>query len=82
MIEMRFILRIFLMAFTRFLHGESIKNINSACFVVYANYLDAKSRGDASIEYYNKALVLNDNNFFAYNGLAVALFKKINSNTL
>lgn len=72
----RLILKMILTVHNMFFTGENIKNIKSMCSVEYANYLDKKKNIQEAKKYYNKAIILNDNNYYAYCGLASALLRE------
>lgn len=59
-----------------FWYGEKLSDIKSMCFVDYANYFHDKRNIEKAIEYYNKALRLNPNNYYSYGGLAAAFVEK------
>ena len=56
--------------------GKDIKHIKSACQVKYANYLHDKQDINKAILYYNKAINLDVNNYYAYGSLAATYFEK------
>lgn len=59
-----------------FWYGEKFNEIISVCLVDYANYLHDKKDIKKAIEYYNKALSLDSNNYYAYGGLTAAFIEK------
>ncbi|MGB9716477.1 MAG: tetratricopeptide repeat protein, partial [Thermodesulfovibrionales bacterium] len=74
--DIKLILKISERVFYMFWHGEKFKDIKSMCFVEYGNYLHDKKNINEAIKYYNKALSLNSNNYYAYAGLSAAFLEK------
>ena len=74
--DIKLILKISERVFYMFWHGEKFKDIKSICLVEYGNYLHDKKNIDEAIKYYDKALSLNSNNYYAYAGLAAAFLGK------
>jgi len=56
--------------------GEKVTDIKSTCLVDYGNYFHDKKSIDKAITYYNRALHLNPDNFYANVALAAALLEK------
>jgi len=56
-----------------FFEGEKLKQIKSACLVDYASYFYEKKDFRRAIESYQKALLLDPNNYYVNIGLAYAL---------
>jgi len=69
---LRIIERFFLMFFA----GNKFNDIKSMCFVDYANYLHDRKNIEKAMLYYNKAITLNPDNYYAYGGLAAAQTEK------
>lgn len=59
-----------------FWYGEKFNEIKSMCLIEYANYLHDKKDIKKAIEYYNKALRLDPDNYYAYGGLTAAFIEK------
>jgi tetratricopeptide (TPR) repeat protein len=84
-------LRIIYRAFNMFFVGETFKKIRLACLVDCGNYFHNKEHIDRAIKYYQKALNVEPDDYYANIGLAGALvmnksfgeslnfFKKANS---
>ncbi len=58
------------------MEGEKFSDIKSMCLIEHANYLHDKKDIEKAIEYYNKALRLDSNNYYAYGGLTAAFIEK------
>ncbi len=70
------VLKIISTVHSLFMTGHQINDIKSMCLVLYANYLHDQKIIDRAIEYYYQAIKLNNENFYAYGGLASALIQK------
>lgn len=70
------ILKIIERLFIMLMAGERFSDIRSMCLVEYANYLHDKKDIEKAIVYYNRAISLNSNNYYAYGGLAAAQIEK------
>lgn len=62
--------------FCRFWYGDSIGTIRSMWSVNYANLLHEERDIDSAIKYYEKALDLSPDNYYAYGGVTAALIEK------
>jgi len=72
----RLISRIISIVYGMLFVGEPVNNIKSACYVEYANYLHDNKKIEKAITYYNKAISLNINNYYAHGSLAATFFEK------
>ncbi len=72
----KLILKIIERFYHMFWYGENFNEIRSMCLVDYANYLHDKKEIEKAIKYYNKALRLDPNNYYAYGGLTAAFIEK------
>ncbi len=57
-------------------YGESLRHTRASCLAEYGNYLYKAGDIDRAIKYYKRALLFDQDNFYAHSGSAASLVRK------